>query len=541
MYLKNSLILINEFLKTSTNQIKRLYFKSSLYNNKISRIEISDIGYKPSLSILSCLVKYDKKKLKIEELDKENIWEDKLLNKINSNKLNNFYWLFSIDLKSSTKITQSIIERWIDKNESYNTINWQIDTLSKRIISWIANSKLSYENGDIKYKNKFNLSVNKQVNHLINEITKSKLVDDKLLGCAAIIITGLAYENQKFLKYGLDLLKKIILNSFDNDYFPKTRSIRQLNFYLKYFVLVRELLKESFNEIPDYLDEIIFYLGKSYSTFSDLKQSLLFNGNHHNDLAEFNRYLSHHKYKFESDNKETGGYAILKNKNYILAMDIGSSPPKKFSNNYQSGVLSFEFFYKGSKLISNSGYFQEYNNKFNIISKSTAAHSSLIVDNHSSCSFKRTDKYKILENGLKTYDKKIVHEKDYWLIQASHNGYLKKYGIIHERSIEFIVDKKKLVGKDKIISKKGLSSKKFDIRFHMMPGIKLTKTLDNKTILIEIENSGWRFTSDCETFNIESGLYFGNKNLTSENQNICISGEIKKEIQELKWEFEKIQ
>ena len=208
MYLKNSLITINEFFFSSKNQIRELYLKSSLYNNKISKIEINNISYKPSLSILSCLVKYDKKKLKIEELDRENIWDDKLLKKINSNKLNNFYWLFSIDLKSSTKITQSIIERWIDKNESYNTKNWQIDTLSKRIISWIANSKLSYENGDIKYKNKFNLSVNKQVNHLINEITKSKLVDDKLLGCAAIIITGLAYENQKFLNYGLDLLKK---------------------------------------------------------------------------------------------------------------------------------------------------------------------------------------------------------------------------------------------------------------------------------------------------------------------------------------------
>ena len=75
----------------------------------------------------------------------------------------------------------------------------------------------------------------------------------------------------------------------------------------------------------------------------------------------------------------------------------------------------------------------------------------------------------------------------------------------------------------------------------MMPGIKLTKTLDNKTILIEIENSGWRFTSDCQTFNIESGLYFGNKNLTSENQNICLSGKIKDITQEIKWVFEKIQ
>ncbi len=62
MYLKNSLILINEFLYSSRNQIRNLYLKSSFYNNKISKIIISNITYKPSLSILSCLVKYDKKK-----------------------------------------------------------------------------------------------------------------------------------------------------------------------------------------------------------------------------------------------------------------------------------------------------------------------------------------------------------------------------------------------------------------------------------------------------------------------------------------------
>ena len=72
------------------------------------------------------------------------------------------------------------------------------------------------------------------------------------------------------------------------------RSIRQLNFYLKYFVLVRELLKESFNEIPEYLNEIIFYLGKSYSSFATINKSLLFNGNHQNDLSEFNNYLKLH-------------------------------------------------------------------------------------------------------------------------------------------------------------------------------------------------------------------------------------------------------
>ena len=82
-----------------------------------------------------------------------------------------------------------------------------------------------------------------------------------MIGCAAIIMTGLSYNNEKFLFYGLNLLKKIINSSFDSQYFPKSRSIRQLIFYLKYFVLIRELLKESLHEIPEYLEEIIFYLG----------------------------------------------------------------------------------------------------------------------------------------------------------------------------------------------------------------------------------------------------------------------------------------
>ena len=134
MYLKNSLILINEFFYSSKSQIRNLYLKSRFYNNKISKIEISNITYKPTLSILSCLVKYDKKKIKIEELDKDNIWENELLSSNNFYKLNNFYWLFSIDLKSSTNITQSIIIKWIEKNQNYNSLTWQIDVLSLSLI-----------------------------------------------------------------------------------------------------------------------------------------------------------------------------------------------------------------------------------------------------------------------------------------------------------------------------------------------------------------------------------------------------------------------
>ena len=43
-----------------------------------------------------------------------------------------------------------------------------------------------------------------------------------------------------------------------------------------------------------------------------------------------------------------------------------NSPEKKFSNDYQSGALSFEVFFKNCKLISNCGYFQNYKHKLNM-------------------------------------------------------------------------------------------------------------------------------------------------------------------------------
>ena len=70
--------------------------------------------------------------------------------------------------------------------------------------------------------------------------------------------------------------------------------------------------------------------------------------------------------------------------------------------------------------------------------------------------------------------------------------------------------------------------------------IKLMKTQDNKTILIELADEGWRFTCEDFEINIDNGLYFGNKNSYIENQNIFISGVINHQIENINWEIAKI-
>ena len=88
--------------------------------------------------------------------------------------------------------------------------------------------------------------------------------------------------------------------------------------------------------------------------------------------------------------------------------------------------------------------------------------------------------------------------------------------------------------------KNDFKSSNFEIRFHLMPNSKVTKTQDSKTLLIELENSGWKFYSDSGPIDVETGLYFGKKNSFIENQNIYISGQTQNKDQEIRWEITKI-
>ena len=536
------MIYINRFFLGILNQFRKIYLQSNIYDKKISKISYKDLSYKPSPYLLSSLIKYQKQKFKIEDFALDKIWENKDLNQNEYKKLNSFYWFFSLDLKSSKQTTQSVISNWINNNLKYNYKSWEFDLTAKRIIAWLSCHNLTLDESKKEYKNSFNKIIQKQANHLINEINRSDLVDDKLLGCASIILVGLCYEREKnYLLFGSSLLKKISKLALDNYGFPKSRNIKQLIFYLKYFILIREWFKESQTDIPEHIDETIYHLGQAYAFFqNNYEADYLFNGNNNSNNDEFNNYLKRLGYKFKNENQEFGGYIILKNKKICLIMDAGSTPNLKYTKDYQSGALSFEITSNGKKLISNCGYYKKDNNKLNQLSKTSAAQSTLIIDDSSSCKFTQVKNHFYVKDGLKTTKKNTIFEKDYWKIHGSHDGYLKKYKTIHEREIEFFPNKMMFIGVDKIVKQKRNFNYKFDIRFHLEPGVKLMKTQDNKTILIELNDEGWKFTCENYNINIDNGLYFGNKNLYTENQNIFIAGISNNQIENIKWEIKKI-
>ena len=536
------MIYINRFFFGISNQLRKFYLNSKIYDKKISKTNSKDLIYKPSPHLLSSLINYQKKKFRIEDFTLDNVWNNKNIDDKEFKTLNNFYWFFSLDLKSSKQTTQKVLTNWISNNNRYNDKSWNFDITAKRIIAWLSCHNLTYEESDQNYKDNFNEIIQKQANHLINEINRSDLIEDKLIGCASIILVGLSYQNEKnYLSFGNTLLKKISKFTLDNYGIPKSRNIKQLVLYLKYFILIREWFKESQVNIPEHIDETIYYLGQGYAFFcKNLESDILFNGNNLSKNNEFDNYLNRLGYKFKNEDLELGGYIILRNKKISITMDAGPTPSLNYTKDYQSGALSFEIITNGKKLISNCGYYKKDNHKLNYLSKSSAAQSTLVIDDNSSCKFIKIDKSWLVKKGLKIIKKNSIYEKNYWKISASHDGYLKRYNSIHEREIEFFPDQMAFIGVDKIIKKKINHNYKFDIRFHVEPSVKLMKTQDNKTILMELNDEGWKFTSNNYEINIDNGLYFGNKNSYIENQNIFITGISNNQTENIKWEIKKI-
>ncbi len=100
--------------------LRQIYLNSIFYDKKISGKFKENLEFKPSTHLLTSIVKIQTKKINIKDFSVETFWSNKELNDKQINKLNNFFWLFSLDLKSSPASTQSIIKNWYEINYKYN-------------------------------------------------------------------------------------------------------------------------------------------------------------------------------------------------------------------------------------------------------------------------------------------------------------------------------------------------------------------------------------------------------------------------------------
>ncbi len=547
--LKSIKLYFFSILKLSSLFFKNYYLKSSFYNKKLITLFPERIFYKPSSYLSASLISINSDFYKLTTISPEVLWKKEIKDKQQFENLHSFLWLTKIDRKNSKIVTKDIIKSWIYNFFNYDPLTWKMDVTAKRIIAWVSNTDITLENSDKNYKEKFFLSVVKQSTFLLKNLNNLFYEPNKIICCAAIILSGIIFkDNDSSFKIGIKELEKTIKNYFDENGFPKSRNPEDVFICIKYLILIREWFREAQKPIPDFLNEIISKCGNCYTLLScSNNQFPLFNGATEINHKDYDIFLKNLKYKFTNQNYEVSNLIKVKKKKFEFFMDCGNPPPNNFSKNYQAGCLAFELISNKQKIICNSGYGKYLSSKLSTLSRSTAAHSTLYINDTSSCIFQKNEFInKVYGNSLiekhKVISKNYTENKDYFSIEASHNGYEKKFGYIHKRSIKISKKTDKIFGEDLLEKTKNYPKPLiYFIRFHIYPDIKITKTKAGNSVLISLPNrEGWLLQSKTSSFHIEKNIFLGNKNKIINNESISISGNISDELMLIKWEIEKV-
>ena len=547
--LKSIKLYFFSILKLFLLSFRNFYFKTNFYNKKLITFVPERIFYNPSAYLSASLTNINSDFYKITNTTPGLLWKTSIKEKQEFENLHSFLWLNKLDRKNSKVITKDIITSWINFFSNYNPNTWEMEITAKRIIAWTSNTDITLEDSDKMYKEKFFLSIVKQANFLLKNLNNLFYYPSKIICCASIILSGMIFkENEINYKVGVKELEKIVKKYFDNTGFPKSRNPEEVFICIKYLILIREWHKEAQKHIPDFLNEIISKCGSCYVLLScSNKQFPLFNGSTEINYQDYDIFLKNLKYKFINKSHEVGDLIKIKRKKLELFMDCGNPPSNIFAKHYQAGCLSFEFISNKQKVICNLGYGKYLSSKLSSISRATAAHSTLYINDTSSCTFQKNQTInKIYGNSLihkhRIIKKNYTEDKDFYLISATHNGYEKKFGYIHTRSIRISKNEDKIFGYDELKkTKKNSSLLNYSVRFHVYPDTKVVKTIAGNSVLISLPNGeGWSLLSETNNFQIEKNIFLGNKKGIINNESISMSEELIKENFTIKWIIERV-
>ena len=530
------------------NFFKKIYFSTEHYNKSLRTKLPEQLYFYPNPFLLSSFVNQKIFTFKLSKVNIDTFWND--FESIKEEEdLNSFFCLNLINRKNSGDTIQQIISIWIKNNTKYKKKNWNSLQVCKRVLAWILNADIILNNADKVFKESFFNSIIMQVNHLKNNLNDENDPAKKIEIISAIMLSGLVFKeyNSNFEK-SIKALKHIVENFFDKDGCPINRNIYDLVQCSKFLVLIKECCKDAQEYIPDFLDDIVDSLIDClFAIKTPTHKNPLFNGASEFKIDSYLEYLRGLEYESKNNINKIGQIYVARVKKNLLFFDVGSPPAKKYSKNYQSGPLSFEYFIDNHKIITNCGFGNKISKKAELISRLTSAQSTLCLNDSSVVKFERNSLVNqafgtSITNSFKVSDLSIDDGKNYLTLEAQHDAYENNFNYIHRRIIKIDKKNSNLLGEDKLITAKG--NKKmlntYSIRFHLYPGINAVQTMGKNSILIQIDkNKSLIFTSTADNLLLEKSIFLGRNQIIS-NFCITVTGNLNNnENKNINWELKK--
>ena len=451
-----------------------------------------------------------------------------------------FGWLRHLraaDTSLARANARALVDDWIAHAGRPRAVPaWRPKVVARRLLAWLSQSPLILEGADPLFYRRFMRSLGRQTAFLHGAVDRGLGGDARLLAAIALAQVGLCAEGlERFGRRASRVLTHEIARQVLPDGGHISRAPGLLVDVLLDLLPMRQAYAARGVPVPPPLLNAIDRMMPMIRTFRHGDGTLaLFNGMGVTRPEALATVLAYDDTRGRPlGNAPYSGYQRLEGGRALVILDAGPPPPLAFSGSAHAGTLAFEFSVGPQRVVVNCGS-TPGQTAAREAARATAAHSTLVLADHSSSRFASGRRFRWLGTALYAGPRNVpVRREDgteATIVETSHDGYLPQFGLIHHRALALARDGARLEGNDRLVSgpnaPAGRAPLTFAIRFHLHPSVRAVLIRSNTAALIAFATGEqWVFEAGGVPIAVEESILFATAEGPRRMEQLVLRGE----------------
>ena len=466
--------------------------------------------------------------------------------------LQSFAWLRDLSAAATRErgahLAEALTRRWLDAHGgAVGEAAWRPDLWGKRILFWTAYAPYILSSRDSAYRSAVLHALARGARHLDRSADKALPGLPRVAAWAGVIAAAIVVQGGPArLRSGEAGLQRALASAQHDDGGLVSRAPVEQLALIELIAQLRAVYIAGRREPPDWLAEALAAaVGALLAvTLGDDALSSWQAGN----MASRRRVLAAiegSSVTARALRQPRGwGYQRLHAKGTVLVFDAAPPPPPRALSGGCASTLAFELSDGPNRLIVNCGGAGESKGALphQLVQalRTTAAHSTLTLGDRNSTAIHDDGS---LGRGVGEVEMSRDETAGILRVEATPDGYARRFGLIHERRLTLSPDGRQLSGEDRLYPaprarRRRIEPIAFAARFHLAPGVEVTSTADGQGALLRIRGGAvWQFRCRGGQLQIEDSLWVDGTARPSATLMLSIAGESPPDGMTISWEL----
>jgi uncharacterized heparinase superfamily protein len=466
--------------------------------------------------------------------------------------LQSFAWLRDLAAAATreraAKLAEGLTQRWLDCYAAQvGERAWRADLWGRRVLFWTAYAPYILSSRDLVYRSAVLNTLARGARHIERGADKAPPGLPRIAAWIGVITAAIVVQGGPArLKTGEAGLARALATSLHEDGGLSSRSPAEQLELVELLGQLRAVYIAGRREMPDASAEALAAATAALLavTLGDEALSSWQGGN----MASRRRVIA----AIEASGVTTRalrqargwGYQRLVAKQSVVVLDAAPPPPARAMTGGCASTLAFEFSDGPHRMVVNCGGVADavaaLPAELTHALRTTAAHSTLTLGDRNSTAIHEDGS---LGKGVGQVELSRDETGGVPTVEASHDGYVRRFGLVHQRRLAMTSDGRELAGDDVLIPagrRRRPAATPFAARFHLHPSVEVTTTADGQGALLRVRGgSVWQFRCRGGQLSVEDSLWVDGEARPNESLQLVVAGETPPDGITVSWGFKR--